>query len=148
MICSPAHPLHLSAAAVGNRRRPRELRSEVEGDKEPQSLNFFLRHSFVCWQESIILAPVDINNPAGLKAFQDQFKIQLPLIELNYSYASQAYDDAVRDVRRFYFGDKPVNADSLQEFVKLLSDVFFVYGIDKAVKVQAKRSSGLTFYYQ
>lgn len=102
----------------------------------------------MCWQESIILAPVDINNPAGLKAFQDQFKIQLPLIELNYSYASQAYDDAVRDVRSFYFGDKPVNADSLQEFVKLLSDVFFVYGIDKAVKVQAKRSSGLTFYYQ
>lgn len=94
------------------------------------------------------MAPVDINNPEGLKTFQDQFKIQLPLVELNYSYTSQAYDGAVRDVRSFYFGDKPVNADSLQEFVKLLSDVFFVYGIDKAVKAQAKRSSGLTFYYQ
>lgn len=94
------------------------------------------------------MAPVDINNPDGLKAFQDHFKIQLPLIELNYSYASQLYDIAVRDVRNFYFGDKPVNADSLQEFIKLLSDVFFVYGIDKAIKAQAKRSTGLTFYYQ
>lgn len=69
-------------------------------------------------------------------------------MDLNYSYSSQIYDAAVKDVRQFYFGDKPVNADSLQEFVKLLSDVFFVYGIDKSVKGQAKRSTGQTFYYQ
>lgn len=54
----------------------------------------------------------------------------------------------IKDVRKFYFGDKPVDANSLQEFVKLLSDVFFIYGIDKSVKAQAKRSEGKTYYYQ
>lgn len=54
----------------------------------------------------------------------------------------------IQDVRKFYFGDKPVDEHSLQEFVKLLSDVFFIYGIDKSVKAQGKRSTGKTFYYQ
>lgn len=74
--------------------------------------------------------------------------MQLPLIDLNYSYFSKEYDSMIKDVRKFYFGDKPVDANSLQEFVKLLSDVFFIYGIDKSVKAQAKRSTGKTFYYQ
>lgn len=101
-----------------------------------------------CLQESIILAPTDINNPDGLKTFQERFEVQLPLIDLNYSYFSKEYDNMIKDVRKFYFGDKPVDANSLQEFVKLLSDVFFIYGIDKSVKAQAKRSTGKTFYYQ
>lgn len=54
----------------------------------------------------------------------------------------------IKDVRAFYFGDKPIGENSLKEFVKLLSDVFFIYGIDKSVKAQAKRSDGKTFYYQ
>lgn len=54
----------------------------------------------------------------------------------------------IKDVRKFYFNDKPVDANSLQEFVKLLSDVFFIYGIDKSVKAQVARSTGKTFYYQ
>lgn len=100
------------------------------------------------FQESIILAPDDINNPDGLKTFQDRFQVQLPLPELNYSYYSKEYEHMIQDVRKFYFADKPVDANTLQEFVKLLSDVFFVYGIDKSVKAQAKRSTGKTFYYQ
>lgn len=99
-------------------------------------------------QESIILAPTDINNPDGLKTFEERFEVQLPLIDLNYSYFSKDYDTMIKDVRKFYFGDKPVDANSLQEFVKLLSDVFFIYGIDKSVKAQAKRSTGQTYYYQ
>lgn len=79
-------------------------------------------------QESIILAPTDINNPSGLQTFEERFEVQLPLIDLNYSYFSKEYDNMIKDVRKFYFGDKPVDANSLQEFVKLLSDVFFIYG--------------------
>lgn len=99
-------------------------------------------------QESIILAPIDINHPEGLKTFDERFEIQLPLIDLNYSYFSKEYDDMAKDVRKFYFGDKTINRDSLTQFVKLLSDVFFIYGIDKSAKVQAVRSSGKTYYYQ
>lgn len=54
----------------------------------------------------------------------------------------------IQEARQFYFGDKPVDKDSLNEFVKLLSDVFFIYGIDKMVRVQAARSSGKTYLYQ
>lgn len=84
----------------------------------------------------------------GLKTFEERFEVQLPLIDLNYSYFSKEYDNMIKDVRKFYFSDKPVDANSLQEFVKLLSDVFFIYGIDKSVKAQVARSTGKTFYYQ
>lgn len=54
----------------------------------------------------------------------------------------------MKDVRKQYFGEKPINRDTLTQFVRLLDDVLFIYGIDKAAKVQANRSSGKTFYYQ
>lgn len=99
-------------------------------------------------KESIILAPIDINHPDGLKTFDDRFEIQLPLKELNYSYFSDEYNEMVTDIRKYYFGDKLINRDTLAQFVKLLTDVFFIYGIDKSAKIQAKRSTGKTFYYQ
>lgn len=54
----------------------------------------------------------------------------------------------MKEVRKFYFGDKPVNRDTLQQFVRLLDDVLFIYGTDKSVRAQAARSTGKTFYYQ
>lgn len=54
-------------------------------------------------------------------------------------------------VREFYFSHNAgrVNSSSLLEYTQLLSDISFVYGIDRAVKVHAKSSStGRTFYYR
>lgn len=54
----------------------------------------------------------------------------------------------MKDVRKYYFGDKSINRDTLTSFIRLLDDVFFFYGIDKSARAQATRSTGKTFYYQ
>lgn len=53
------------------------------------------------------------------------------------------------DERKFYFNGSHVNKDSFVQYNKMLSDVYFIYGIDKSTKLRAKTaSSSNTFYYQ
>lgn len=54
-----------------------------------------------------------------------------------------------KEIRDFYFSktDGQVNIDSVLEFNDLLSDVWFTYAIEKAAKIQLKRSTGKIFYY-
>lgn len=53
-----------------------------------------------------------------------------------------------RAIRNHYFGaDIRLSNDHVSEFVDLLSDVVFVYGIDRSAKVQAERSTGKTYFY-
>lgn len=51
------------------------------------------------------------------------------------------------EIRMYYFGAFPVCKETALQFINLLSDVYFVYGIDKAAKLHAEKSSGKTFYY-
>lgn len=75
-----------------------------------------------------------------------QLYFTFSLIKCNYS---QEYKKIADQIRTFYFGqDGQVNADTVVEFNDLMSDVFFVYHIDEAVKLQANKSSGKTYYYR
>lgn len=51
------------------------------------------------------------------------------------------------EIRKYYFGALAVCKETALQYINLLSDVFFVYGIDKAAKMHAEKSSGKTFYY-
>lgn len=51
------------------------------------------------------------------------------------------------EIREHYFDETNVT-ENLSAYTTLMSDVFFLYGIDKAVKTQAKISSGKTYYYK
>lgn len=99
-------------------------------------------------KENIDIAPTIINNPIELKPFDEHFEIDLPLVRLNFTFDSDAYKLYKKEIREFYFGNKSVDANTMPEFLKLLDDTFFIYGIDKTVKAQAKRSSGRTYYFQ
>lgn len=53
------------------------------------------------------------------------------------------------EIRDFYFGeDGVVGNETMEDYMDMLSDVFFVYGIDKVTKMHAKKSTGKTFYYR
>lgn len=94
------------------------------------------------------MVPEDLSDIELSKAFDDHFKLFLPLNCLNYTFDSHT-DRAIREeIRNFYFGDKAVSKETLAEYVKMTDDVFFVYGIDQSVKAQANRSTGRTYYYQ
>lgn len=99
-------------------------------------------------QESIDIAPSVINTPDEYEPFDEHFEIGLPLAQLKYSFDSDEFRLYKEEIRNFYFGNKSVNGNSVPEFLKLLDDTFFIYGIDKSVKAQAKRSSGKTYYFQ
>lgn len=51
-----------------------------------------------------------------------------------------------RLIREFYFEDKPINNDTLKEFVKSCGDVFFVMGTHKLVEIQQKKRTPTYFY--
>lgn len=54
-----------------------------------------------------------------------------------------------REIRNFYFGENSVvDNKTMGEYIDMMSDVFFVYGIDKVTKMHAKKSNGKTFYYR
>lgn len=53
-----------------------------------------------------------------------------------------------KKVRTFYFDNKDVNAQTLYEYSKAVSDVAFNYAINMVAKMHANASSGKTFFYR
>lgn len=53
------------------------------------------------------------------------------------------------EIRNFYFSktNGQITEHSILEFNDLLSDVWFIYAIEKGLKIQLKRSTGRIFYY-
>lgn len=49
-------------------------------------------------------------------------------------------------IRQFYFGNDSINMNKSTEYIALLSDINFFYGIDKTAKLHASKSKGRTFY--
>lgn len=60
------------------------------------------------------------------------------------------YQNMATDIRNFYFAktNGQINSETIIDYNDLLSDSWFVYGIDKSVKAQIERTTGQTFYYQ
>lgn len=54
-----------------------------------------------------------------------------------------------KDIREFYFSKSAgqITNDTVGEYNDLMSDTWFIYGIDQAVKALAKRTTGSVFYY-
>lgn len=98
--------------------------------------------------ESLLLTGIDLNTPQTLKSFDEHFEVQLPLADLSYDYASAEYKSYAKEMRQFYFGNKSVDSNTLRDYVKLLSDTFFIYGVQQMVKTQVKNSSGKTFLFK
>ncbi|XP_037042862.1 esterase FE4-like isoform X4 [Bradysia coprophila] len=91
-----------------------------------------------------VLETIGVQYEDSLKPFE----VQLPLIGLNYTFDSDKYRVYVEEIRKFYFGDHPIDKDHLAESYRLMDDVLFVYGIDQTIKAQARRSTGRTYYYE
>lgn len=55
-----------------------------------------------------------------------------------------------KEIRDFYFGkhNGQINENSIKGYNDMMSDAWFVYGIDRGVKAQVYRTTGKVFYYQ
>lgn len=81
-------------------------------------------------------------------------KFQFVLLNLHcYDFHSivirlQKYKKIEREIRKFYFKDAPVDQHTLKQYIDLLSDINFAYGIDKSARQHAAKSPSRTFYFR
>lgn len=119
----------------------------------------------------LVLGP-DIKNLDLLKPFDEKFELELPWkMPLEYDYNSkvciyvfskyyeffynkkfdgQVYKQITKEIRDFYFPNHvPVNKESLPQLNALLSDLWFVNGVDRSAKYEIDRSkNGKIFMYK
>lgn len=57
-------------------------------------------------------------------------------------------DDFIKEVKKHYFDDKPVNAEALQKYVDYFSDSMFKYNIVKSAKLHAATNKNPVYLYE
>lgn len=70
------------------------------------------------------------------------------VIVKNNGFQLQEYQEIAAKIRKFYFKDTIIDERSLLQYLKLLSDINFAYGIDKSARKHALKSNANTFYYR
>nr|CAD7198129.1 unnamed protein product [Timema douglasi] len=68
-------------------------------------------------------------------------------ISMFYGETSLKTEEVSQRIRDFYFGDKPINNDTLHSVVDMFTDNWFLSGADQAVKLQVEVSSAPVYYY-
>lgn len=61
-------------------------------------------------------------------------------------FFQQENQKLVKKIRKFYFGDRAVDEQAIPQYLNLMSDFNFVWGIVKSAKTLATHSTGKTFY--
>ncbi|KAG4071504.1 hypothetical protein HA402_011658 [Bradysia odoriphaga] len=95
--------------------------------------------------ESYSATSAEIQNPSLLTPFNEEFRLQLPLLGLNYSFSDPDYPLLSNEVRQFYFGNGSVAAQ-VPQFSNMMHDLLS-YPVHRAIKLQSKVSCGRAFYY-
>ncbi|WP_206165786.1 carboxylesterase family protein, partial [Citrobacter braakii] len=56
--------------------------------------------------------------------------------------------EVAKQIKEFYFGDKPVDNDSVLAYVDYFSDIIFAYPTLKAVKLHAEAGHDQVYLYE
>lgn len=88
----------------------------------------------------------ELLDPSLLKSFNDRFAVQMPMVSLNYNFTRSDQIEAMKEIRDFYFGTKPIDKNTLTEYVDLMTDIEFDYSIHKVAHIQAEKSTGKCFF--
>ncbi|XP_055320352.1 esterase B1-like [Sitodiplosis mosellana] len=88
----------------------------------------------------------ELRNPALLKPFDEIFELQLPLRNAKLKFHSKEYKEMSTKVRELYFKGNRVDNDTITGFQQLMTDVWFLYGIDLNARIHANRTTGHTFF--
>ncbi|XP_031622630.1 esterase E4-like [Contarinia nasturtii] len=88
----------------------------------------------------------ELKNPALLKPFDEIFELQLPLRNAKLKFHSKEYKEMSTKVRELYFKGNRVDNDTITGFQQLMTDVWFLYGIDLNARIHANRTTGHTYF--
>lgn len=122
----------------------------------------------IYFQEAIIFYSKFAEEIYDLKGFDRDFNLTLPFRDADLTIDSpvslvhpqnwwtffnrlicctkQEYRKITKEIRDSYFGDAAIDENSLKQYINLLSDINFGYGISKAAKRHATKSNSKTYY--
>lgn len=81
-----------------------------------------------------------------LKGLDGNFSLKLPFRDADLSFDSEIYKRLAKKIRQLYFKDAAIDENTLKEYIDLLSDVNFAYGINKAVQQHAMKTNSKAYY--
>nr|CAD7568085.1 unnamed protein product [Timema californicum] len=93
------------------------------------------------------LALSDIFNCCDVVEIEKDFQRIVPW-NLSLELGTQTCKDIAYNLRKFYFGNKPVNEETLQNYVDMQSDLHFNHGFYKSVKLQIEQSNSPIYAYE
>lgn len=88
-----------------------------------------------------------IANATALESLEKEFEKYAP-ISFQYERDSQNSRTISKELRKFYFGTKPVDNSSLPQLAQFYSDALVGFGVHRAVKVLAEKSDKPVYYYK
>nr|CAD7203290.1 unnamed protein product [Timema douglasi] len=86
-------------------------------------------------------------NCCDVVEIEKDFQRTVPL-SLSLELGTQTCKDIADKLRKFYFGNKPVNEETLENYVDMQSDLHFNYGFYKSVKLQVEQSNSPIYAYE
>lgn len=54
----------------------------------------------------------------------------------------------MKQIRHHYFGDAKIDEKTVPNYIEMLSDINFAYGIDKSAREHASKTTSDTFFYR
>ncbi|XP_067007341.2 carboxylic ester hydrolase [Anabrus simplex] len=97
--------------------------------------------------EGMLLLKDVLPNPSLLNTIDSDFKVMVP-DDLKDKKDTRYHQEIGEKIKKFYFGDKAVSADTIMDYVHLQSDLMFLNGVETMVTQQAAVSSAPIYYYQ
>ncbi|PSN44748.1 hypothetical protein C0J52_10738 [Blattella germanica] len=96
-----------------------------------------------------VLTPEVILNehPDALEILDKEFERAVPL-DLPVARKTDEERKVASQIKKFYFGGKPLSQDTMLQFIDLITDEWFLKDIDAAVSLLAKRTKNPLYYYQ
>ncbi|XP_026479131.1 esterase FE4-like [Ctenocephalides felis] len=95
-----------------------------------------------------ILAFMDFaKDPAVFDKFENDFERFVPT-DLQLPLRSEASVKLAKEMKQFYFRDQPVSENTRKEFVDVVTDCWFVRGVNDHVKLMSAKTTEPIYYYE
>lgn len=82
-----------------------------------------------------------------LATLDKEFEKYAP-ISFQYERATENSKTISKELRKFYFGTKPIDNSSLPQLAQLYADALIGFGVNRAVKLLAEKSDKPVYYYK
>lgn len=88
-----------------------------------------------------------IANSSFLEALDKEFEKYAP-ISFQYERNTENSKTISKELRKFYFGTKPIDNSSLPQLAQLYADAVIGFGVNRGAKLLAEKSDKPVYYYK